>query len=67
MLTAIDWIIMLVYFSFTLRIGVALKRHVRTGTISFWLAGPFPHVCGLAFHLRQPRDPGSDRHAPFGR
>ncbi len=50
MLTAIDWIIMAVYFAFVLGIGVALKRYMRTST-DFFLAGrSIPAwVCGLAF------------------
>ncbi len=50
MLTAIDWIIMLVYFVFVLGIGLALKRYMRTST-DFFLAGrSIPAwVCGLAF------------------
>ena len=50
MLTAIDWIIMFVYFAFVLGIGVALKRYMRTST-DFFLAGrAIPAwVCGLAF------------------
>src|SRR5262250_1943578 len=50
MLTAIDWIIMLVYFTFVLGIGVTLRRYMRTST-DFFLAGrSIPAwVCGLAF------------------
>ena len=49
-LTAIDWVIMLVYFGFVLGIGVVLKRYVRTST-DFFLAGrSLPAwICGLAF------------------
>ncbi|HYE25322.1 MAG TPA: sodium:solute symporter family protein [Clostridia bacterium] len=49
-LTAIDWLIMLVYFAFVLGIGVALKRYMRTST-DFFLAGrSIPAwICGLAF------------------
>ncbi|HYY70759.1 MAG TPA: hypothetical protein VE734_13610, partial [Terriglobales bacterium] len=49
-LTAIDWIIMLVYFVFVLGIGVLLKRKVKTST-DFFLAGrAIPGwVAGLAF------------------
>ena len=49
-LTAIDWIIMLVYFLFVLGIGFLLKRKVKTST-DFFLAGrAIPAwVCGLAF------------------
>ena len=49
-LTAIDWIIMIVYFAFVLGIGLALKRHMKTST-DFFLAGrSIPAwVCGLAF------------------
>src|SRR5438874_5236455 len=50
MLTAIDWIIMGVYFAFVLGIGVALKGRTKTST-DFFLAGrAIPAwVCGLAF------------------
>ena len=37
-LTAIDWIIMLVYFAFVLGIGAALKRYMKTST-DFFLSG----------------------------
>jgi SSS family solute:Na+ symporter len=49
-LTAIDWLIMLVYFAFVLGIGFALKRYMRTSN-DFFLAGrSIPAwVCGLAF------------------
>ncbi len=49
-LTAIDWLIMLVYFAFVLGIGVILKRYVKTST-DFFLAGrSIPAwICGLAF------------------
>ncbi len=49
-LSWIDWLIMLVYFSFVLGIGVALKRYMRTSN-DFFLAGrSIPAwVCGLAF------------------
>jgi SSS family solute:Na+ symporter len=49
-LTFIDWLIMLVYFSFVLGIGFALKRYMRTSN-DFFLAGrSIPAwVCGLAF------------------
>jgi len=49
-LTHIDWIIMAVYFTFVLGIGVALKRYTKTST-DFFLAGrSIPAwVCGLAF------------------
>src|SRR5213075_383108 len=50
MLTAIDWIIMGVYFAFVLGTGVALRRYTKTST-DFFLAGrAIPAwVCGLAF------------------
>src|SRR2546423_1868688 len=50
MLTAIDWIIIVVYLVFVLGIGLALKRYMRTST-DFFLAGrAIPAwVCGLAF------------------
>ena len=49
-LSLIDWLIMLVYFSFVLGIGFALKRYMRTSN-DFFLAGrSIPAwVCGLAF------------------
>lgn len=49
-MTAIDWIIMVVYMVFVLGIGLALKRYMRTST-DFFLAGrAIPAwVCGLAF------------------
>ncbi len=49
-LTAIDWIIMLLYFAFVLGIGVVLKRFMKTST-DFFLAGrALPAwICGLAF------------------
>ncbi len=49
-LTAIDWLIMLVYFTFVLGIGFALKRYMRTSQ-DFFLAGrAIPAwICGLAF------------------
>ena len=50
MLTAIDWILMAVYFAFVLGVGVALKRYTRTSK-DFLLAGrSIPAwVAGLAF------------------
>jgi len=49
-LTAIDWLIMVLYFVFVLGIGVALKRYMKTST-DFFLAGrSIPAwICGLAF------------------
>ena len=49
-LTAIDWVIMLVYFAFVIGIGVLLRRKVKTSS-DFFLAGrAIPAwVCGLAF------------------
>jgi solute:Na+ symporter, SSS family len=49
-LSIIDWLIMLVYFTFVLGIGIALKRYMRTSN-DFFLAGrSIPAwVCGLAF------------------
>lgn len=49
-LTAIDGLIMLVYFGFVLGTGFVLKRYMRTST-DFFLAGrALPAwVCGLAF------------------
>ena len=50
MLTAIDWILMAVYFVFVLGVGVALKRYTKTSK-DFLLAGrSIPAwVAGLAF------------------
>jgi len=49
-LTAIDWVIMFLYFAFVLGIGVFLKRYMKTST-DFFLAGrSLPAwVCGIAF------------------
>jgi SSS family solute:Na+ symporter len=49
-LTAVDWLIMAVYFAFVLGIGVVLRRYVKTGS-DFFLAGrSLPAwICGLAF------------------
>jgi len=49
-LTAIDWVIMFLYFAFVLGIGVFLKRFMKTST-DFFLAGrSLPAwVCGIAF------------------
>src|SRR5215472_3352963 len=49
-LTAVDWIIMLLYFVFVLGIGFALRRYMRTSA-DFFLAGrSIPAwVTGLAF------------------
>jgi len=49
-LTAVDWLIMVLYFAFVLGIGVALKRYVKTSS-DFFLAGrSLPAwICGLAF------------------
>ncbi|HEX6184689.1 MAG TPA: sodium:solute symporter family protein [Pyrinomonadaceae bacterium] len=49
-LTAIDWVIMLVYFVFVLGIGVALKRYMKTSTDFFLSGRSIPAwVAGLAF------------------
>src|SRR5882762_5767728 len=49
-LTAIDWIIMLVYFVFVLGIGFALKRYMKTSTDFFLSGRSIPAwVTGLAF------------------
>ncbi len=49
-LTAIDWIIMLVYVAFVLGIGVALKRTVRSSSDYFLAGRSIPAwVSGLAF------------------
>src|SRR5271165_6037532 len=49
-LTAIDWVIMFLYFAFVLGIGIVLKRFMKTST-DFFLAGrSLPAwVCGIAF------------------
>jgi solute:Na+ symporter, SSS family len=49
-LSAIDWLIMLLYFVFVLGIGFALKRYTKTSA-DFFLAGrSLPAwICGLAF------------------
>jgi SSS family solute:Na+ symporter len=49
-LTAVDWLLMAVYFAFVLGIGVILKRYVTTSS-DFFLAGrSLPAwICGLAF------------------
>src|SRR5438132_2239824 len=49
-LTAIDWIIMLVYFVFVLGIGFALKRYMKTSSDFFLSGRSIPAwVTGLAF------------------
>src|SRR5690242_16142035 len=49
-LTAIDWIIMLVYFMFVLGIGFALKRYMKTSTDFFLSGRSIPAwITGLAF------------------
>src|SRR5713226_9722586 len=49
-LTAIDWIIMLVYVAFVLGIGFALKRTVRSSSDYFLAGRSIPAwVSGLAF------------------
>ena len=49
-LTAVDWLLMTVYFAFVLGIGGVLKRYVKTSS-DFFLAGrSLPAwICGLAF------------------
>ncbi len=49
-LTAVDWLLMAVYFAFVLGIGVVLKRYVKTSA-DFFLAGrSLPAwICGLAY------------------
>lgn len=49
-LTAVDWLLMAVYFAFVLGIGVVLKRYVKSSS-DFFLAGrALPAwICGLAF------------------
>ena len=49
-LTAIDWIIMLVYFVFVLGIGFALRRYMKTSTDFFLSGRSIPAwITGLAF------------------
>ena len=49
-LTAIDWIIMLVYFVFVLGIGFALRRYMKTSTDFFLFGRSIPAwITGLAF------------------
>src|ERR1041384_3568483 len=49
-LTAIDWIIMLVYFVFVLGVGFALRRYMKTSTDFFLSGRSIPAwVAGLAF------------------
>src|SRR5512138_3605826 len=49
-LSAIDWIIMLVYFVFVLGIGFALKRYMKTSTDFFLSGRSIPAwITGLAF------------------
>jgi SSS family solute:Na+ symporter len=49
-LTAVDWIIMLVYFVFVLGIGFALRRYMKTSTDFFLSGRSIPAwITGLAF------------------
>ncbi|MGD0938062.1 MAG: sodium:solute symporter family protein [Terracidiphilus sp.] len=49
-LTAIDWLIMLLYFAFVLGIGFALKRSMKTSKDFFQAGRALPAwICGLAF------------------
>ncbi|MDI3253830.1 MAG: sodium:solute symporter family protein [Bacillota bacterium] len=49
-LTLIDWLIMLLYFTFVLGIGFALKRFMRTSKDFFQAGRSLPAwICGLAF------------------
>src|SRR5213080_2816429 len=49
-LTAIDWLLMFVYFGFVLGVGFALKRYTRTSAAFFQAGRSIPAwVCGLAF------------------
>lgn len=49
-LSAIDWIIMLVYFVFVLGIGFMLRRHMKTSTDFFLSGRSIPAwITGLAF------------------
>src|SRR5213082_2671415 len=49
-LTWLDWLLMLVYFTFVLGVGFALKRTTTTSTAFFQAGRAIPAwVCGLAF------------------
>ncbi len=49
-LTAVDWLIMLLYFVFVLGIGFALRRSMKTGKDFFQAGRALPAwICGLAF------------------
>jgi SSS family solute:Na+ symporter len=49
-LTAVDWLIMLLYFVFVLGIGFALRRHMKTSKDFFQAGRALPAwICGLAF------------------
>ena len=49
-LTAVDWLIMLLYFVFVLGIGFALKRSMKTSKDFFQAGRALPAwICGLAF------------------
>src|SRR6516162_2619864 len=49
-LTAIDWVIMFLYFAFVLGIGIFLKRFMKTSLEFFQAGRAIPAwVCGLAF------------------
>jgi SSS family solute:Na+ symporter len=62
-LTAIDWIIMLVYFVFVLGIGFTLRRYMKTSTDFFLSGRSIPAwITGLAFISRA----GSNRHGGVG-
>ncbi|HWG20593.1 MAG TPA: sodium:solute symporter family protein [Terracidiphilus sp.] len=49
-LTAVDWLIMCLYFVFVLGIGFALKRYMKTSKDFFQAGRALPAwICGLAF------------------
>jgi SSS family solute:Na+ symporter len=49
-LSALDWMLIFVYFAFVIGVGVALKRYTRTSTDFFQAGRALPAwVCGLAF------------------
>jgi len=49
-LSALDWALLFIYFTFVLGIGVALRRYTRTSTDFFQAGRALPAwVCGLAF------------------
>ena len=66
-LTAIDWVIMLVYFVFVLGIGFALKRYMKTSTDFFSRGARSRRGSRAGLHLGQPRRRRSSGWGPRGR